>query len=100
MAPRIGWGQKCGDVSFINWGAAFKIAAISIVVISSLILLTDSRRNSLRLSVGPTLLPGKVTPQLISAGDLTVLLAPDGSLWCWGATDTPRTCLVDEQFGA
>jgi len=30
--------------------------------------------------------PGKVAPQLVSAWDTGVLLAPDGSLWGWGGT--------------
>jgi alpha-tubulin suppressor-like RCC1 family protein len=37
-----------------------------------------------KFSVGTPLLPGKVAPQLLSTWDTAVLLAPDGSLWCWG----------------
>ena len=34
--------------------------------------------------VGPSLPPGKIAPQLVSASGTAVLLAPDGSLWYWG----------------
>jgi hypothetical protein len=96
MPPRIGWGQNCGDVKFIKRGALLKIAAVAVVLTSSLILLKESLRNPSGFSVGPALPPGKVAPQLICAWNLAVLLAPDGSLWCWGATDPPRTSLVEE----
>ena len=40
--------------------------------------------------------PGKVAPQLVSASDLCVLLAPNGSLWCWGRA---KSGLVEEPSG-
>ena len=39
-----------------------------------------------KFTVGPSLPPGKVSPQLVSTWDMAVLLAPDGSLWAWGGT--------------
>src|SRR4051812_9807567 len=40
------------------------------------------------LSAGPPLGIGKVEPQLVSAWDMASLLAPDGSLWVWGGTES------------
>ena len=45
------------------------------VLICRLLLL----ESAARFSIGPSLPPGKVQPQLISASDQAVLLAPDGT---------------------
>jgi alpha-tubulin suppressor-like RCC1 family protein len=56
------------------------IAAVAIAL-----LLVWSRRG--KFHIGAPLPPGKVEPQLVSAWDTAVLLAPDGSLWGWGGTE-------------
>ena len=44
--------------------------------------------------MGEQLPPGRVQPQLVNAGDTAVLLAPDGSLWAWGGTETSLTNIL------
>jgi hypothetical protein len=41
-----------------------------------------------RIRMGKPLPPGKVRPQLVSTVDTALLLAPDGSLWAWGETNS------------
>ena len=60
------------------------VAALLILV--ALLGFTLSRHDE-PFSVGPLLPSAKVKPQLVSAWDIGVLLAPDGSLWAWGGTE-------------
>ena len=53
----------------------------------ALIWILNSGPHSSKFAVGPPLPPGKVAPQLVSTWDTAVLLAPDGSLWCWGGSE-------------
>jgi hypothetical protein len=78
--------ENGGNLRIIKRGTVFKLAAFAGVLVSFLLLLLESQRNHFGFSVGPSLPPGKVAPQLVSAVDVGVLLAPDGSLWCWGGT--------------
>ena len=55
-------------------------------------------------AVGPSLPPGKVTPQFFFAHGTAVLLAPDGSLWTWGdavsLSETTDTSQVPERISS
>src|SRR5260221_12425213 len=79
---------------------AFKFAAIAGVSILLLVIVLESERSNLAFSVGQPLPSGKVAPQLFSTEDAGVLLAPDGSLWCWGGTGPAKTALVEEPTDA
>src|SRR5438093_1426322 len=85
--------ENGGNLRIIKPGTVFKLAAFAGVLISFLLLLLESQRNHFGFSVGPSLPPGKAAPQLVSAVDVGVLLAPDGSLWCWGGTGPGKTGL-------
>jgi alpha-tubulin suppressor-like RCC1 family protein len=59
---------------------------IGAILISVLVVVLWPRTAPSKFSIGPSLPPGKVTPQLVNTWDIAVLLAPDGSLWGWGGT--------------
>jgi hypothetical protein len=59
---------------------------IGVVLIVLFVLVSRTRPHTSQFTVGSPLPPGKVAPQLVSAWDTGVLLAPDGSLWGWGGT--------------
>jgi alpha-tubulin suppressor-like RCC1 family protein len=63
-----------------------KVVLAVCLVLAVLICRLLLQESAARFSIGPSLPPGKVQPQLISASDQAVLLAPDGSLWVWGGT--------------
>src|SRR5207253_3267747 len=89
--------QADGIARLPKGARALKLAACSSVLLLLLFILWQAQHNLFRLSVGQPLPRGKVVPQLFSgAWDVGVLLAPDGSLWCWGGTEGPRTALVEE----
>src|SRR4051812_11495090 len=73
-----------------KWVATF-ILAFAVVWA----MLTLPRPKPPTLSSVTALLPGKVTPQLVSAYDTSILLGPDGSLWGWGG----YKFLADSLFG-
>jgi len=58
--------------------------------------------------MGKPLPPGKVKPQLVNVWDAAVLLAPDGSLWAWGGTQSglvsvlprPTTSKIPRRVGS
>jgi alpha-tubulin suppressor-like RCC1 family protein len=69
--------------------------------------LAKSRVVPSKFSVGAALPAGRVSPQLVSAMDDALLLAPDGSLWAWGGNHSlggwlkkNRTTEVPQQIGA
>jgi alpha-tubulin suppressor-like RCC1 family protein len=93
-APRA---EDGGDARRIRRGALFKLAVLAGVLAPVLVFLLASQRNPFGLSLGPPAPLGKVAPQLINTlADIGLLLAPDGSLWCWGSADFPNTGLVEE----
>jgi alpha-tubulin suppressor-like RCC1 family protein len=63
-------------------------------VLSWWLILSGPNRS--RLGTGRPLPRGKVNPQLVSAGDRAVLLAPDGSLWGWGGTESKLDGLFEK----
>ena len=73
-----------------------KLAAIPAVVILFLIFLLQPQQKPFGFSVGPSLPPGKVEPQLVKKWDVGILLAPDGSLWCWGDPILPTASQMKE----
>src|SRR5580692_9609600 len=60
--------------------------AVAAGLIGIVLLVVLHQLHAPPISMGQPLQPGKVTPQLVNAGDTAVLLAPDGSLWAWGGT--------------
>jgi len=60
--------------------------ALAATLIGIVLLVMVSQYHPSGIWMGQALQPGKVTPQLVNAGDTAVLLAPDGSLWAWGGT--------------
>jgi hypothetical protein len=88
--------QAGGNARLTKGGRALKLAAVAGVLALWLIILWEAQQQPFRFSVGRPLPRGKVAPQLCRAGDVTVLLAPDGSLWCWGVSEHPKTVLVAE----
>src|SRR5579871_4946105 len=64
-----------------KWFAPYAIGAVLILIV---LLVTVWRLQGPYIQTGRPLPPGKVQPQLASAMDAAVLLAPDGSLWVWG----------------
>jgi hypothetical protein len=63
------------------------IRAIPALVLAAVLLLIWVLRPGTPFRAGRSLPAGSVEPQLISAWDCGVLLAPDGSLWAWGGGD-------------
>ena len=57
-----------------------------LLVLTALFMFKRSSPDQV-FSIGSPLSPGEVEPQLVSAWDTGVLLAPDGSLWIWGGTE-------------
>lgn len=93
-ASRVEDGGHAGGT---KRGAVFKLAILAGILAPVLVFLLVSRRDPSGLSLGRAAPPGKVAPQLINAFfDVGLLLAPDGSLWCWGSTDSHNTGLVKE----
>ena len=90
--------QACagGNAKLSTFGRAVKIAAVAGAVALVLFILREARQKPFGFAVGPQLPPGKVAPQLSRAMSVAVLLAPDGSLWCFGGTERPKTALVEE----
>jgi hypothetical protein len=75
----------------------FKLAILAGVLAPVLVFLLASRLDPSGLSLGAAAPPGKVAPQLINTFfDVGLLLAPDGSLWCWGSADSHNTGLVED----
>jgi hypothetical protein len=76
--------------------AFFKLVVLAGILAPILVFLLAPRRAPFGLSVGAAAPPGKVAPQLIyTFREVGVLLAPDGSLWCWGAANSPYTRMVE-----
>ncbi len=88
--------QAGGNASLTKGGRAFKLAACVGALVLLMIILWEVQQKPFGLPVGPPLPPGKVVPQLCRAEDVALLLAPDGSLWCSGLTEHPRTALIKE----
>ena len=62
-----------------------------------LAFVVESRWDPYGLPLGPGAPRGKVRPQLVNAFfGVGLLLAPDGTLWCWGSTDSHDPGLVEE----
>ena len=59
--------------------------AVAAAVILFVLLVVMHQLRPLGIQVGKPLPPGKVQPRLFSGENEAVLLAPDGSLWAWGA---------------
>jgi alpha-tubulin suppressor-like RCC1 family protein len=64
-------------------------AAAALILIVTLVAVHQLHPQGIWM--GKPLLPGKVRPQLVNAGDTAELLAPDGSLWAWGGTYSSLT---------
>jgi hypothetical protein len=89
--------EDSGHARGTRRGAVFKLAILAGVLAPVLVFLLASRLDPSGLSLGAAAPPGKVAPQLINAFfDVGLLLAPDGSLWYWGSTDSHNTGLVEE----
>jgi alpha-tubulin suppressor-like RCC1 family protein len=88
--------QAGGNAKLTKGGRALKLAACAGALVLLLIILWEAQQIPSGFSVGRPLLRGKVAPRLCRADDVAVLLAPDGSLWCWGLTKHPKTALVAE----
>ncbi len=72
MCPRK-WLARCG------------VAAVLILIV---LLEVAHQPHARRIRMGKPLPPGKVKPRLVSTWATAVLLAPDGSLWAWGETNS------------
>jgi alpha-tubulin suppressor-like RCC1 family protein len=59
--------------------------AVVATVIFIVVVKRETHTALVKFSVGKVAPRGKITPQLVGARDRAVLLAPDGSLWSWGA---------------
>jgi len=89
--------EESGHARGAKRGALVKLAVLACILAPVLVFLLASRRDSSGLSLGRAVPPGKVAPQLINTVfDVGLLLAPDGSLWCWGSTDSHNSGLVEE----
>ncbi len=88
--------QAGGNARRTKGGRAPKLAACAGALVLLLIILWEAQQKPFGFSVGRPLPRGKVAPQLCRAENVAVLLAPDGSLWCWGGTERPKTLLVEE----
>jgi alpha-tubulin suppressor-like RCC1 family protein len=77
--PTIATGMK----KFI--AGLIALTLLGALIVWLLTFLTP-REKPVKFYVGTPLSPGKVAPQLVSTWDTGVLLAPDGSLWCWGGS--------------
>jgi alpha-tubulin suppressor-like RCC1 family protein len=99
MESATGQTQAGGNARLTQGGRALKLAACAGALVLLLIILWElweAHQKPFGFSVGRPLPRGKVAPQLSSALDVSVLLAPDGSLWCWGGAERPKTALVEE----
>jgi alpha-tubulin suppressor-like RCC1 family protein len=68
--------------------------AAALILIALLVMVLQP--NAPGIQMGKPLPPGKVEPQLVNAGDMALLLAPDGSLWAWGETYLNLTNLLPQ----
>jgi alpha-tubulin suppressor-like RCC1 family protein len=69
------------------------VAAVLLILTLLLVFRPVTRHDT--LTAGSPLPRGKAEPQLVSGWDIGVLLAPDGSLWAWGGTES----FLTEIFG-
>jgi alpha-tubulin suppressor-like RCC1 family protein len=58
--------------------------AVAAALILLVLLVGMHQIHAPPISMDKPLPQGKVRPQLVSSGDMALLLAPDGSLWAWG----------------
>lgn len=63
----------------------FKWTLIAITLASGLAFSIFWSPADLRYQVGPDAGPGKITPQISVASEAALFLAPNGTLWAWGA---------------
>jgi alpha-tubulin suppressor-like RCC1 family protein len=75
-----------------KWLTRCAVAAALIGVV----LLVVSQYHPPGIWMGKPLPLGRVKPQLVSAGDTALLLAPDGSLWAWGGTQRSLTNVLPQ----
>jgi alpha-tubulin suppressor-like RCC1 family protein len=68
-----------------KWRTRCAIAAALILIV---LLVFEHQLHAPGIRMGKPLPQGKVRPQLVNAGDIALLLAPDGSLWAWGGTQS------------
>jgi hypothetical protein len=87
--------QVGGKMKLSKSGRTLKLAAGAGALVLVLLIFWKTQQKPFGFSVGPPLPPGKVAPQLCRIDNVGVLLAPDGSLWCWGGTEHPQTALVE-----
>ena len=87
-----------GALKIMAWAKAKTAVVVSVgllLAVGTATVLIE-RQKPFGFSVGRPLPRGKVAPQLSRAMGVAALLAPDGSLWCWGGTERPKTALVEE----
>lgn len=60
---------------------------VAVLILSVTVYRSWRLRHPFAFALGQSLPNGTVQPQLLSGGGSAVLLAPDGTLWGWGADD-------------
>jgi alpha-tubulin suppressor-like RCC1 family protein len=95
MGSEVSQAEAGGTSCRRRRGVLFKLAILAGVLAPVLVFLFAPRRDPFGLSVGPAAPLGKVAPQLIyTYMGVSMLLAPDGSIWCWGSANSPYTRMV------
>lgn len=96
MESEVSRAESGGDARCTKRRVVFKLAFCAAVLMPLLVFVVESRRDPYGLPLGPAAARGKVRPQLVNASfGVGLLLAPDGSLWCWGSTDSNKPGLVE-----